>query len=221
VSEWLLPSTKWTPYPQPLLKIIGYALCKHVSLTIQYAISAINEFFLHTLTMSTTCRHETHRYVECFILLKSWNGKNKDNSIHGNVIGAIIYRRLFCFIMAGEAWYIPNMGPSIVRGQTFSIVMGFELTTIVVTCTDYIGSYKSNYHTITTTTAPVMGGNYWSGFIYNYSDICTELRYQYIMRTALLLAKTDWLGIRIMCTSGATCLFADICFSELALWKSN
>ena len=31
---------------------------------------------------------------------------------------------------------------------------GFELTTFVVIGTDYIGSYKSNYHTITTTTAP-------------------------------------------------------------------
>jgi hypothetical protein len=31
-------------------------------------------------------------------------------------------------------------------------------------------------------------------------------------------AKTVWLGIRIMCTSGATCLSAD-CFSELVLYK--
>ena len=30
---------------------------------------------------------------------------------------------------------------------------GFELTTLVVICTDCIGSYKSNYHTITPTTA--------------------------------------------------------------------
>jgi hypothetical protein len=30
-------------------------------------------------------------------------------------------------------------------------------------------------------------------------------------------AKTGWLGIRIMCPSGATCLPADCCFSELAL----
>ena len=30
-------------------------------------------------------------------------------------------------------------------------------------------------------------------------------------------AKTGWLGIRIMCPSGATCLSADYCFSELAL----
>ena len=34
-------------------------------------------------------------------------------------------------------------------------------------------------------------------------------------------AKIGWLGIRIMCPSGATCLSADCCFSELALQKSN
>ena len=32
----------------------------------------------------------------------------------------------------------------------------FELTTLVVIGTDCIGSCKSNYHTITTTTAPLM-----------------------------------------------------------------
>ena len=30
-------------------------------------------------------------------------------------------------------------------------------------------------------------------------------------------ARTGWLEIRIMCPSGATCLPADCCFSELAL----
>ena len=29
--------------------------------------------------------------------------------------------------------------------------------------------------------------------------------------------KTGWLGIKIMSSSGATCLPADFCFSELAL----
>ena len=33
--------------------------------------------------------------------------------------------------------------------------LGFELTTLVVTCTDCIGSYKSSYHTITTTAVPI------------------------------------------------------------------
>ena len=32
----------------------------------------------------------------------------------------------------------------------------FELTTSVVTSTDFIGSYKSNYHTIRATTAPTL-----------------------------------------------------------------
>jgi hypothetical protein len=33
---------------------------------------------------------------------------------------------------------------------------GFELKTLVVLGTDYTGSCKSNYHTITTTTAPAL-----------------------------------------------------------------
>ena len=33
--------------------------------------------------------------------------------------------------------------------------------------------------------------------------------------------KTGWLWIRIMCQSRATCLSADCCFSELALYKPN
>ena len=33
---------------------------------------------------------------------------------------------------------------------------GFELTMLVVIGTDCIGSYKSNYHTITNTTAPIL-----------------------------------------------------------------
>ena len=34
-------------------------------------------------------------------------------------------------------------------------------------------------------------------------------------------AKTGWLRIRIMCPNGATCIFADCYFSELALKKFN
>ena len=33
--------------------------------------------------------------------------------------------------------------------------MGFELTNLAVIGTDYIGSYKYNYHTIMTTTTPL------------------------------------------------------------------
>ena len=33
--------------------------------------------------------------------------------------------------------------------------------------------------------------------------------------------KTGWLGIRIMCPNGATCLPVDCSLSELVLYKSN
>jgi hypothetical protein len=36
---------------------------------------------------------------------------------------------------------------------------GFKLTTLVVIGIDCIGSYKSNYHVITTTTAPISIGD--------------------------------------------------------------
>ena len=34
-------------------------------------------------------------------------------------------------------------------------------------------------------------------------------------------AKDCWLGFRIICPSGETCLSTEYCFSELALCKSN
>ena len=51
-----------------------------------------------------------------------------------------------------------NHWPAVSHWQTLSHnvvsstprLSGFELTTLVVMCTDCIGSYKSNYHTITT-----------------------------------------------------------------------
>jgi len=42
--------------------------------------------------------------------------------------------------------------------RVYLVWVGFELTTLVVIGTDCIGSYKSNYHTITTTTAPIQWG---------------------------------------------------------------
>ena len=56
-----------------------------------------------------------------------------------------------------------NHRPAVSHWQTWSHNLyrvdlawaGFELTTLVVMGTDCIGSYKSNYHTITTTTAPM------------------------------------------------------------------
>ena len=38
--------------------------------------------------------------------------------------------------------------------QVNLVWVGFELTTLVINITDWIGSYKSNYHTITATAAP-------------------------------------------------------------------
>jgi hypothetical protein len=45
-------------------------------------------------------------------------------------------------------------------------------------------------------------------FLNSFMDICIKEK-----------AKTSWLGIGIVCQSGATSLSADSCFSELALYK--
>jgi hypothetical protein len=42
------------------------------------------------------------------------------------------------------------------KTTNLSWVTGFQLTTLVVICTDCISSCKSTYHTITTTTAPIL-----------------------------------------------------------------
>jgi hypothetical protein len=54
--------------------------------------------------------------------------------------------------------FITNHWPAVSHWQTLSHnvvsstprLSGLELTTLAVMCTDFIGSYKSNYHTITT-----------------------------------------------------------------------
>jgi hypothetical protein len=53
--------------------------------------------------------------------------------------------------------------------------MGFELTTLVVISTDCIGSCKSNYHTIPTTTAPTIYVHVYCHKV--FSLCCTSFRY--------------------------------------------
>ena len=48
---------------------------------------------------------------------------------------------------------------------------------------------------------------------YNIGICCFSAKHAALRRKS----KTGWLGIRIMCPSGATCLSAECCFSELAL----
>ena len=56
---------------------------------------------------------------------------------------------------------------------------GFELTMLVVICTDFIDSCKSNCHTITTTTAPDIIGNAWCQKSDEYQN--NQMNYSYYL----------------------------------------
>jgi hypothetical protein len=48
---------------------------------------------------------------------------------------------------------------------------------------------------------------------YDIDICCFSTKHAALMRNS----KDGWLGLRIMCPSGATCLSTDCCISELAL----
>jgi hypothetical protein len=70
--------------------------------------------------------------------------------------------------------------------------MWFELTTVVVIGTDNTGSCKSNYHTITTMTAPDLTLTYW------YYNTTVQIKSKYIyIYTCIYISKTSKLNIYI------------------------
>ena len=81
---------------------------------------------------------------------------------------------------------------------------GFELTTSVVIDTHYIGSCKSNYHTITT--AP---NSEVVLLVFFVSPLSTH---NFIVRT-----KAGWLQITIMCPNGTIYPPADCCYSAISM----
>ena len=65
----------------------------------------------------------------------------------------------FCLlqmVFRGQGYFSYIVAISFIGGGNRRSTRGFELTTLVVIGTDCIGSCDSNYHTITTTTAPKM-----------------------------------------------------------------
>jgi len=57
---------------------------------------------------------------------------------------------------------------------------GFELTTLVVICTDCTCSWKANYHSITTTTAPLSQTVYETNLHIEFNDIINCQFYQVV-----------------------------------------
>jgi hypothetical protein len=70
---------------------------------------------------------------------------------------------------------------------------GFQLTTLVVIGTDYIGSCKSNYHTITTTTACSKYKGVWCWeYLHDITEILLKVMLNNITLTLHLLDQHRW-----------------------------
>jgi hypothetical protein len=115
--------------------------------------------------------HESWKATQLIVELKMMKNKRNNNIFNciwwNVIISILICLMVFQLYRAGQFywWRKPEYqekttDPSKVTGKLDHIMMytspssRFELTTSVVIGTDYIGSCKSNYHTITTTTAP-------------------------------------------------------------------
>jgi len=70
-----------------------------------------------------------------------------------NNISVISWQSVLLVEETGETTDLPQVTDKhyhIMLYQEHLVCAGFELTTLVVICSDYTGSCKSNYHTITT-----------------------------------------------------------------------
>ena len=54
-----------------------------------------------------------------------------------------------------------------------------------------------------------------------WSEQTKDYEVSFVASPLSMHMKASWLGIRILCTSAATCLPAECCFSDLSLYKSN
>ena len=93
---------------------------------------------------------------------------------------------------------------------------GFELTTLVVIGADCIGSYKSDYHTITTTTDPAK---------FNQNNMFSSLSMQHANLLVAIKLSSDLFFYKVQhlnyVEENYTQIFCPFYFSRFACWKGN
>ena len=95
---------------------------------------------------------------------------------------------------------------------------GFKLTTLVVIGTDCTGSCKSNFHTITTTTAPRL---VWGSILYKWKCSCGGkflLNMLNLCFTRLCENNPSTKSFQFMCSSGNSKVLSKSSPSQIASW---
>jgi hypothetical protein len=106
---------------------------------------------------------KTNHYILMFFVNKIQDVITYTVMKVGWSVGFMVFNATFNYISAISWWSVPRRKPPRFITQCCieytSPWRGFELTTLVVIGTDCTCSCKSNYHTITTTTAPYIVTN--------------------------------------------------------------
>ena len=105
---------------------------------------------------------------------------------------------------------------------------GFEIATLVVIGTDCIGSYISNYRTITTTTAPIfqiLGSYYYIMKFYLARDLCksgfTQSKISFKVASNLICPSVSNTNLNTNATPFQYLMYASKLFDDVFTWSNS